>query len=145
MLDIRSTKRSSFQKCRTIPRCVPFLYLRIVIHVVRTSVAWWEKEITPCEHTLTLVSIWSVPLTPFPHVLTCQVGLAHCGFCDLKENLWLCLTCGSLGCGRQQFGGVGGNEHGLAHFETSGHGISVKFGTILRKRRRLVSFILCFD
>jgi ubiquitin carboxyl-terminal hydrolase 5/13 len=44
--------------------------------------------------------------------------------------LWLCLTCGSLGCGRQQFGGVAGNGHGLAHFEASGHAISVKLGTI---------------
>ena len=57
-------------------------------------------------------------------------GLAHCSSCDLKENLWLCLTCGSLGCGRQQFGGVAGNGHGLAHFEASGHAISVKLGTI---------------
>ena len=57
-------------------------------------------------------------------------GLAHCSSCDLKENLWLCLTCGSLGCGRQQYGGVGGNGHGLAHFKSTGHGVSVKLGTI---------------
>ena len=57
-------------------------------------------------------------------------GLAHCTKCDLKENLWLCLTCGSLGCGRKQFGGVGGNGHGLQHFEDSQHPVSVKLGTI---------------
>lgn len=57
-------------------------------------------------------------------------GLAHCTKCDLKENLWLCLTCGSLGCGRQQFGGIGGNGHGLQHFEETKHPISVKLGTI---------------
>lgn len=59
-------------------------------------------------------------------------GLAHCSSCDLKENLWLCLACGSLGCGRQQYGGVGvsGNGHGLAHFKSTGHGVSVKLGTI---------------
>lgn len=57
-------------------------------------------------------------------------GLAHCQKCDLKENLWLCLTCGSLGCGRQQFGGLGGNGHGLQHFEETQHPISVKLGTI---------------
>lgn len=56
--------------------------------------------------------------------------MAHCSSCDLKENLWLCLTCGALGCGRQQFGGVGGNGHGLAHYEQTGHGVSVKLGTI---------------
>lgn len=63
-------------------------------------------------------------------MLSDQPGLAHCSSCDLKENLWLCLTCGSLGCGRQQFGGVAGNGHGLAHYEASGHAISVKLGTI---------------
>lgn len=50
--------------------------------------------------------------------------------CDLKENLWLCLECGNLGCGRAQFGGVGGNSHGLAHTKESGHGVAVKLGSI---------------
>ena len=27
--------------------------------------------------------------------------LAHCGDCALSSNLWLCLTCGYLGCGRK--------------------------------------------
>jgi hypothetical protein len=58
------------------------------------------------------------------------IGLAHCGKCELKENLWLCLTCGSLGCGRQQYGGTGGNGHGLQHFQETGHNVSVKLGTI---------------
>ncbi|KAJ3513622.1 hypothetical protein NLJ89_g2850 [Agrocybe chaxingu] len=88
----------------------------------QSEVKAWEEEITPCEHTLTLEQFASghIPAS----------GLAHCNACDLKENLWLCLTCGSLGCGRQQFGGVGGNGHGLAHFEASGHPVSVKLGTI---------------
>lgn len=58
------------------------------------------------------------------------LGLAHCAKCALNENLWLCLTCGSLGCGRQQFGGFGGNGHGLSHYEETRHPVSVKLGTI---------------
>lgn len=58
------------------------------------------------------------------------VDLAHCANCDLKENLWLCLQCGNLGCGRAQFGGVGGHGHGLAHYEQSHHPVSVKLGSI---------------
>lgn len=50
--------------------------------------------------------------------------------CDLKENLWLCLQCGKLGCGRSQFGGVGGNSHGLKHTELSSHAVAVKLGSI---------------
>jgi hypothetical protein len=40
------------------------------------------------------------------------------------------MTCGSLGCGRKQYGADGGNGHGLQHFEETGHEISVKLGTI---------------
>jgi ubiquitin carboxyl-terminal hydrolase 5/13 len=50
--------------------------------------------------------------------------------CDLKENLWLCLECGNLGCGRAQFGGVRGNSHGLAHTNQTSHGVAVKLGSI---------------
>ena len=50
--------------------------------------------------------------------------------CDLKENLWLCLECGNLGCGRAQFGGVKGNSHGLAHTKSASHSVAVKLGSI---------------
>ena len=50
--------------------------------------------------------------------------------CDLKENLWLCLQCGNLGCGRAQFGGIGGNSHGLKHTEETSHAVAVKLGSI---------------
>ena len=50
--------------------------------------------------------------------------------CDLKENLWLCLQCGNLGCGRAQFGGIGGNGHGLKHADDSSHAVAVKLGSI---------------
>src|SRR5712671_2803009 len=59
-----------------------------------------------------------------------EPGLAHCSKCDLKENLWLCLTCGALGCGRKIHGGIGGNGHALAHFEETAHPVCVKLGTI---------------
>lgn len=50
--------------------------------------------------------------------------------CELKENLWLCLACGNLGCGRSQFGGIGGNSHALAHSDLTSHGVAVKLGSI---------------
>ena len=58
------------------------------------------------------------------------LDLGHCSMCDLKENLWLCLQCGNLACGRAQFGGVGGNGHGLKHGDETGHPIAVKLGSI---------------
>ncbi|KAH9959709.1 ubiquitin carboxyl-terminal hydrolase 14 [Russula compacta] len=82
----------------------------------------WEEEFLPCEHTLTLAQLTAGHIP--------AAGLAHCSRCDLKENLWLCLTCGALGCGRQIHGGLGGNGHALAHFKESAHPVCVKLGTI---------------
>ena len=50
--------------------------------------------------------------------------------CDLKENLWLCLTCGNLGCGRSQYGGFGGHGHGVEHTKQTAHTVAVKLGSI---------------
>ncbi|KAH9012646.1 ubiquitin carboxyl-terminal hydrolase 14 [Lactarius hengduanensis] len=61
------------------------------------AVQAWEEEFLPCEHTLTLSQLATGHIPPS--------GLAHCSKCDLKENLWLCLTCGVLGCGRSQYAG----------------------------------------
>ncbi|KAF8422678.1 hypothetical protein EV426DRAFT_535057 [Tirmania nivea] len=88
----------------------------------QTEVKAWEQELTPCEHTLCLEQ-------DAPKQLEAQ-NLAHCASCDLKENLWLCLQCGNLGCGRSQFGGVGGNGHALAHFDAFNHPVAVKLGSI---------------
>lgn len=59
-----------------------------------------------------------------------SVDLGQCSMCDLKENLWLCLECGNLGCGRSQFGGVGGNSHALMHSDMTPHGVAVKLGSL---------------
>jgi ubiquitin carboxyl-terminal hydrolase 5/13 len=82
----------------------------------------WEQEITPCEHTLCLEQ---EPGRPIP-----SGDLGQCTKCDLKENLWLCLTCGNLGCGRQQHGGLPGNSHAKAHGDATGHPVAVKLGSL---------------
>ncbi|CAG8761381.1 20907_t:CDS:10 [Gigaspora margarita] len=105
--------------------------LPAVIDAVMTSMsaakqseikAWEEGNIVICDHTRDLVQEQSRTLE--------SQSLAHCNNCDLKENLWLCLVCGNLGCGRQQYGGLGGNGHGLAHYNLTKHSISCKLGTI---------------
>ncbi|KAI8232042.1 Ubiquitin carboxyl-terminal hydrolase 14 [Colletotrichum sp. SAR 10_77] len=88
----------------------------------KEEVKAWEQELTSCEHILLMQQ--SEPRT-------IQSGdLGHCSACDLHENLWLCLECGNLGCGRKQMGGVDGNSHALAHSTESGHGVAVKLGSI---------------
>ncbi|KAF9897466.1 hypothetical protein BX616_005545, partial [Lobosporangium transversale] len=87
----------------------------------QSEIKAWEEEIVSCDHIRNLQQ-------GDPKVVAAEN--AHCANCDLKENLWLCLVCGNLGCGRQQYGGTGGNGHGLAHFDATGHGVSCKLGTI---------------
>ncbi|KAK9554067.1 ubiquitin C-terminal hydrolase Ubp14 [Aspergillus fumigatus] len=82
----------------------------------------WEQEFVPCEHTLCLVQ-------QTPKQIESQ-ELSQCTMCTLKENLWLCLECGNLGCGRSQFGGLGGNSHALAHSDSTSHAVAVKLGSI---------------
>ena len=85
----------------------------------------WELEITACEHTLCLEQQQTREIA--------SQDLGQCSMCELKENLWLCLQCGNLGCGRNQhFGGSGlkGNSHALEHSNQSGHGVAVKLGSI---------------
>ncbi|KAL9614233.1 MAG: hypothetical protein Q9167_001254 [Letrouitia subvulpina] len=88
----------------------------------QAEVQAWEQEITPCEHTLCLEQDSGRQID--------SQELGHCSMCDLKENLWLCLQCGNLGCGRAQFGGSGGNSHGLDHFNHTSHAVAVKLGSI---------------
>jgi ubiquitin carboxyl-terminal hydrolase 5/13 len=104
----------------------------------QSEVKAWEEEILPCEHTKSLKQLGEAFQLE-------ASGLATCSKCDLDSNLWLCLTCGNLGCGRAQFGGVGGNSHGLTHFEQSGHPVSVKQGTITAEGTADVYCYACND
>ena len=83
----------------------------------------WEQEMTACEHTLCLEQDAARQIA--------SGDLGHCVGCDLKENLWLCLTCGNLGCGRKQYGGgAPGNNHQVEHNAATGHPVAVKLGSI---------------
>ncbi|GAA5990403.1 hypothetical protein JCM5350_003686 [Sporobolomyces pararoseus] len=89
----------------------------------KNEIKSWEEEILPCQHTKELIQ------QPQPQ----QEGQGgHCSKCELTSNLWMCLICGSLGCGRKQFGAEngGGNGHGLQHTHETGHSVAVKLGTI---------------
>ncbi|KAK0556594.1 ubiquitin C-terminal hydrolase Ubp14 [Tilletia horrida] len=112
--------------------------MRALSSAQQSEVKAWEEEITACEHTLCLEQHGERKTLE-------ASGLAHCAQCDLTSNLWLCLTCGNLGCGRAQFGGVGGNSHGLSHFEATGHPVSVKQGTITAEGTADIYCYACND
>lgn len=101
---------------------------------VQNEINSWEEEIISCTHTENLKQCEPKKLE--------EQSLAHCNDCELKENLWLCMICGNLGCGRQQYGGIGGNGHALKHYETTGHAVSCKLGTITPEGN---ADIYCYD
>eukprot|EP01127_Copromyxa_protea_P001634 TRINITY_DN11594_c0_g1_i1.p1 TRINITY_DN11594_c0_g1~~TRINITY_DN11594_c0_g1_i1.p1 ORF type:complete len:802 (-),score=245.62 TRINITY_DN11594_c0_g1_i1:36-2441(-) len=49
---------------------------------------------------------------------------------DATTNLWLNLTDGHVGCGRQNWDGSGGKGHALDHYKATGYPLVVKLGTI---------------
>ncbi len=94
-----------------------------VIHALsakkQSEVKAWEEETKPCSHTT----------SPLQQSAAHPIQ-SHCCDCNLQENLWLCLICGNLGCGRRQYDGSGGNNHAIEHFNTTQHPVCVKLGTI---------------
>jgi len=48
----------------------------------------------------------------------------RCYDCGLTETLWVCLTCGFLGCGRYS------NKHSVQHFDETGHPYSLELATL---------------
>lgn len=79
----------------------------------------WEQEILPCKHSENI------------NTHAQYFDLTQCLMCELQENLWLCLTCGATGCGREQFGSsLKGNSHALEHFQKSEHAVAVKLGSL---------------
>lgn len=60
--------------------------------------------------------------------------------CEKKENLWLNLTDGFIGCGRKYADGTGGNGHAQKHYDETKYPISVKLGTITKDHSDVYSY-----
>uniref|UniRef100_A0A671TDX6 Ubiquitin carboxyl-terminal hydrolase n=1 Tax=Sinocyclocheilus anshuiensis TaxID=1608454 RepID=A0A671TDX6_9TELE len=53
-----------------------------------------------------------------------------CAKCEMRENVWLNLTDGSVLCGKWFFDGSGGNGHALEHYKETNFPLAVKLDTI---------------
>ncbi|KAI0271314.1 ubiquitin carboxyl-terminal hydrolase 14 [Gloeopeniophorella convolvens] len=138
-LALRDWRSGAFAPADAVPaaRALVDALMRAPTSARRAEVQAWEEELLPCEHTLTLAQHAAGPIP--------ASGLASCAQCELKENLWLCLACGALGCGRKLYTGAGGNGHALAHFEASGHPVCVKLGTITPEGAADIHCYACDD
>ena len=88
----------------------------------------WELEILPCEHSRNLAATRAV-YNAKPKI-DMDFSDLKCSGCTMKTNIWLCLICGNVGCGRKHYDGSGGNGHGKEHNEATKHPLAIKLGTI---------------
>jgi ubiquitin carboxyl-terminal hydrolase 5/13 len=93
----------------------------------QSDIQAFSFDLNPCEHVLLLDQSSNTSTAD-----ESSLRLKQCNKCDLKANLWLCLQCGNVACGRKQFGGEGlpGNSHALEHYSQTRHPIAVKLGSI---------------
>ncbi|XP_064521984.1 ubiquitin carboxyl-terminal hydrolase 13 isoform X1 [Pseudopipra pipra] len=92
----------------------------------------WEEELQASKHAKTLVQLDNGVRIP-------PSGW-KCSKCDLRENLWLNLTDGSVLCGKWFFDGSGGNGHAMEHYKETGYPLAVKLGTITPDGADVYSF-----
>lgn len=73
----------------------------------------------PCQHTFhcQCLSKWkdgSCPVCRYSQLGASKTP-GRCAVCQARENLWICLICGHIGCGRYD------NAHAFDHYEATGH------------------------
>ncbi|KAA3670699.1 ubiquitin carboxyl-terminal hydrolase 5/13 [Paragonimus westermani] len=91
-----------------------------------TVAAWEEENMRP-------VSAHAMNLEQLDNGIRISPSGWKCCACDLKENLWLNLTDGSINCGRRFWDGSGGNNHAVEHYQRTKYPLAVKLGTITTK------------
>ncbi|KDO30848.1 hypothetical protein SPRG_04749 [Saprolegnia parasitica CBS 223.65] len=97
---------------------------------VKEQVKSWQHELQTSVYALELVQLPKDDcklVSPNPAHWVCSSET-----CDKKENLWMNLSDGFVGCGRQNFDGTGGCGEALRHYEETGKvfPLAVKLGTI---------------
>ncbi|OQS07310.1 ubiquitin carboxyl-terminal hydrolase [Thraustotheca clavata] len=97
---------------------------------VKEQVKSWQEELQTSIHALELVQLPKEDcklVSPNPAHWVCSSET-----CDKKENLWMNLSDGFVGCGRRNFDGSGGCGEALRHYEATGKvfPLAVKLGTI---------------
>lgn len=95
---------------------------------MKEKIKAWELEILPCDHSRNVLLTRQI-YNASPKVKV-DFSNIKCAECDMRTNIWLCLVCGYMGCGRKHFDGSGGNGHFKEHHEKTKHPLGVKIGTI---------------
>lgn len=80
-----------------------------------------------CNHSFhsACLANWDDTSCPVCRYIQTPVAVADnkCFHCDAQENLWICLICGVVGCGRYA------NGHAYDHFKETSHTYSMQLGS----------------
>ncbi|CEP60855.1 Etp1p LALA0_S02e01178g [Lachancea lanzarotensis] len=96
-----------------------------------------DSEVTglatiPCQHTFhcQCLNSWKDSRCPVCRYSELKVskkslvrGSARCSSCGSNENLWICIICGNIGCGRYNY------KHAVQHFTDTGHFFAMEMAT----------------
>lgn len=74
----------------------------------------------PCQHTFHCKCLdrWKggdCPVCRYSQVNDTETGQPQCRVCSQTNNLWICLICGHVGCGRYN------SQHAIRHYEETNH------------------------
>ncbi|BBN04669.1 BRCA1-associated protein [Marchantia polymorpha subsp. ruderalis] len=80
---------------------------------------------TVCNHSFhsSCISKWTDSSCPVCRYCQQQSDKSTCSICDTSENLWICVICGFVGCGRYQEG------HAINHWKETQHCYSLELET----------------
>ncbi|EPQ56439.1 zf-UBP-domain-containing protein, partial [Gloeophyllum trabeum ATCC 11539] len=81
---------------------------------------WGDSRCPVCRYSQTLLSSHPPSSSnrssvPIPFTSPSTPGLSRCADCSSTTNLWICLICGNIGCGRY------GRAHAHAHYQRTTH------------------------
>ncbi|KAK7445414.1 hypothetical protein VKT23_014831 [Stygiomarasmius scandens] len=81
---------------------------------------WGDSRCPVCRYSQTLMSSHpasssSTRPTPIPFANPSTTMLSSCSSCSSTTNLWICLICGNIGCGRY------GRAHAHSHYQSTTH------------------------
>ncbi|CAH8596699.1 unnamed protein product [Schistosoma margrebowiei] len=91
------------------------------------SLKAWEDD------NICFISSYAMNLAQINNSVRIPPSGWKCSKCDLRDNLWMNLTDGTILCGRKFWDGSGGNNHALEHYEKTKYPLAVKLGTITPK------------
>lgn len=96
----------------------------------------WKLEIKSCEHTKNLEESFSEKSG-----LSINKERICCNDCEINENLWVCLECGNMGCGRNQVG-IKGNSHAIEHQKANeSHCLVLKLGSFSKSNQDIYCYL----